>query len=90
EKEEIYRTEIPICKPGQIMDTTGAGDGYRAGLLTGLTLNMTLLDSCRLGSVIGSFVVETQGGQTQNYSIEDVRKRFFDSYGYIPPELDAY
>jgi len=85
---KIYRINIPIASPDKIEDTTGAGDGYRAGILTGLTLDMTLLDSCRLGAIIGSFVVETYGAQTQKFNIEKVRKRFFNTFGYIPPELE--
>ncbi|MFX0024429.1 MAG: PfkB family carbohydrate kinase [Candidatus Hermodarchaeota archaeon] len=85
---KIFQVRIPIAKPEKIEDTTGAGDGYRAGILTGLTLNMTLLDSCRLGAIIGSFVVETTGAQTQIFSNDKVRKRFFDTFGYIPPELE--
>jgi adenosine kinase len=89
EKDNIYRVDIPISKPEKIMDTTGAGDGYRAGILTGLSLNMTLLDSCRLGSVIGSFVIETSGAQTQSYFLEDIRKRFLQTYKYLPQELEG-
>ncbi|MFX0002981.1 MAG: PfkB family carbohydrate kinase [Candidatus Hermodarchaeota archaeon] len=85
---KIYRVHIPIATPNKIIDTTGAGDGYRAGILTGLTLDMSLLDSCRLGSIIGSFVVETTGAQTQNFNSDMVRKRFFNTFGYIPPELE--
>lgn len=85
---KIYRINIPIASPDKIKDTTGAGDGYRAGILTGLTLDMTLLDSCRLGAIIGSFVVETYGAQTQKFNIEKVRKRFFNTFGYIQPELE--
>jgi len=85
---KIFRVEIPIAKAEKIIDTTGAGDGYRAGILTGLILDMTLLDSCRLGSIVGSFVVETSGAQTQTYDIKDVRKRFLDTYSYVPPELE--
>jgi adenosine kinase len=84
----IYNITIPIANPNQVKDTTGAGDGYRAGILSGLILNMTLLDSCRLGSIIGSFVVETNGAQTQKFTIQDVKKRFFETYAYIPPELE--
>ena len=87
EKEKIYNIDIPICKPDKVVDPTGAGDGYRAGILTGLSLNKTLLDSCRLGSIIGSFIVETHGAQTQNYNINNVRERFFRTYGYVPEEL---
>ncbi|TFG25683.1 MAG: hypothetical protein EU529_00285 [Promethearchaeota archaeon] len=90
ESDAIFKNEIPICKPEKaIQETTGAGDGYRAGLLSGLILNMTLLDSCRLGAVIGSFVIETQGAQTQKYTINNVRKRFFNAYGYMPQELEG-
>ncbi|MFX1257769.1 MAG: carbohydrate kinase family protein [Promethearchaeota archaeon] len=89
EKDKIFRVEIPVCKPEKIIDTTGAGDGYRAGILTGLSLGMTLLNACRLGSIIGSFVVETNGAQTQHYSIEDVKKRFLLRYDYLPQELEG-
>lgn len=83
-----YNIDVPISQPKRIEDSTGAGDGYRAGLLTGLSLNMTLLDSCRLGAVIGSFVVETAGAQTQAYTLIDVKKRYFETYNYIPSELE--
>jgi len=88
ENDKIFKVHIPIAAPNKIEDTTGAGDGYRAGILTGLTLDMTLLDSCRLGAIIGSFVVETTGAQTQNFNSDMVRKRFFNTFGYIPPELE--
>ena len=70
-----------------VLDTTGAGDGYRAGLLSGIYIGLSLLDSCRLGSVISSFVVETIGAQTQIFTIKDVKKRFNETYGYLPPQL---
>jgi len=88
ERNKIFKINIPIATPKKITDTTGAGDGYRAGILSGLILDMTLLDSCRLGSIIGSFVVETSGAQTQKFDINKVRKRFFNTFGYIPPELE--
>ncbi|MFW9826601.1 MAG: carbohydrate kinase family protein [Candidatus Thorarchaeota archaeon] len=88
EKTRVFKIDIPIATPKKIEDTTGAGDGYRAGILTGLTLDMTLLDSCRLGAIIGSFVVETIGAQTQNFNIEKVRQRFFSTFKYVPKELE--
>ncbi len=87
-KDKIYKIQIPIAPPKNVKDTTGAGDGYRAGILSGLTLNMTLLDSCRLGAIVGSFVVETNGAQTQKFNIDQVRERYFKTFGYIPPELE--
>ncbi len=59
-----------------------------AGNLTGLVLNMNLLDSCKLVAIIGSFVVETIGAQTQFFNVERVRKRFLNTFGYTPVELE--
>ncbi|MCK4287520.1 MAG: hypothetical protein KAX18_15015, partial [Candidatus Lokiarchaeota archaeon] len=88
ENNKIFKIHIPIATPIKVEDTTGAGDGFRAGMLTGLVLNMTLLDSCRLGAIIGSFVVETIGAQTQIFNFEQVRKRFFNTFGYTSGELE--
>ena len=88
-ENETYQTTIPIFKPKQIKDTTGAGDGYRAGILSGFMLNMTLLDSCRFGAIVASFVIETTGAQTHKYTISEVRKRFNETYNYIPAELEG-
>ena len=87
ENGEVEYKKIPIANPKNTIDATGAGDGYRAGLLTGLILNMNLLDSCRLGSILGSLVVETRGAQTQTYDIESVRTRFQETYGNVPSRL---
>ncbi|MBY8988274.1 MAG: hypothetical protein KGD61_07460 [Candidatus Lokiarchaeota archaeon] len=87
---EFKRIKIPIAVPNNTIDATGAGDGYRAGVLTGLILNMNLLDSCRLGSILGSFVVETNGAQTQIYDVEKIKTRFQKTYKYFPPELEKF
>ena len=89
ETNKIFKINISIATPKEVKDTTGAGDGYRAGILSGLILNMTILDSCRLGAIIGSFVVETNGAQTQVFNLEQVKKRFFITFGYTPAELEG-
>ncbi|MHA1912920.1 MAG: PfkB family carbohydrate kinase [Promethearchaeota archaeon] len=89
ENNKTYDIDIPIATPDQIKDTTGAGDGYRAGILSGLALNMTILDSCRLGAIIGSFVIETAGAQTQTFTLEQVKRRYFATFGYTPTELET-
>jgi adenosine kinase len=84
----LKRLEIPIAIPKSTVDATGAGDAYRAGFITGLILNLNILDACRLGSFLGSFVVETSGAQTHFYDIKNVKERFIKTYGYLPPELE--
>jgi sugar/nucleoside kinase (ribokinase family) len=73
--------EIPIVSARRFVDPTGAGDGYRAGLLCGLANDLELIDACRLGAVVSSFVVGTIGAQTQRYSLEAVKRRFAETFG---------
>jgi adenosine kinase len=69
------KTEISCYPIDSVKDTTGAGDGYRAGLLHGLANDWPLVKACKFGAATSSFVVETVGSQTQKYTIEDVEKR---------------
>jgi len=58
---------IPIVKPKKVIETTGAGDAYRSGLISGLLNDKSLKDSCKLGATVSSKCVESYGGQ--NYKI---------------------
>ena len=76
---EIFNGEavqqIPSCKAAQVVDPTGAGDAYRAGLLSGLMSGKSLAEGALLGSVCGSFAVEVAGTQTYRFSESDFEKR---------------
>ena len=74
------KSEVKICTAKQILDTTGAGDGYRAGFLLGLSKNLTLVDACKIGAATSSFVVESAGPQTQKYNLEDVKARYKENF----------
>jgi sugar/nucleoside kinase (ribokinase family) len=57
--------EVPICSPpGDVVDTTGAGDTFYAGLLTGLLKGMSVEEAGRLGAAAGACAVTTVGGCT--------------------------
>ena len=43
--------------PARVIDTTGAGDAYAAGFLTGLTAGKSLADCGRLGSIAAAEVI---------------------------------
>ena len=54
--------EIPVVPaPGPVVDTTGAGDAYYAGLLTGLLRGMTVEQSGRLAAATGACCVTGYG-----------------------------
>lgn len=67
---------VKCSKAHEVKDPTGAGDGYRSGLLFGIMHNSSLIDACKIGSVVGSFVVETIGPQTQEFNLNDMKIRF--------------
>ncbi|MHA1734153.1 MAG: carbohydrate kinase family protein [Promethearchaeota archaeon] len=75
------QVDIPACRPEKVVETTGAGDGFRAGMMSCLAKGIPLEQAVRVGNVTGSFVVETAGGQTQVYSVTDVKERYLENYG---------
>jgi len=44
---------IPIIKPKKVIETTGAGDAYRAGLIAGLSEGMEITKAAELGAKLG-------------------------------------
>lgn len=70
--EEGKTTPIPPRKAKRVVETTGAGDAYRAGLMYGLLEGLDLAGACRIGSFLGSKNVETLGGQAYTVSRKEV------------------
>ncbi len=56
--------EIPAVTPAKIVDTTGAGDAFRAGYFAGLYRQYSIADSARFGAAAASFVIEARGSLT--------------------------
>jgi adenosine kinase len=79
------REEIPAVPARQVMDPTGAGDAYRAGLLLGLALSLNWTEAARLGAVLASFCVEKQGTQEHRLEITEFWDRYTSNFG-PPPE----
>ena len=61
--------EIPAFKV-KVVDTTGAGDSFFAGVCTGLTYGKTLKEACEIGTKLAASVVQ---------SVENVCPRFLPS-----------
>ena len=55
---------IPAVKPGAIVDPTGCGDAYRAGLLLGIVRGYDWETTGRLASLVGSIKIASRGGPT--------------------------
>lgn len=51
----------PSIKVDRVIDPIGAGDGFAAGLLSGILEGMSLKESVELGATIGAMVVTVRG-----------------------------
>lgn len=76
--EEI---KIPAARAARVVDPTGAGDAYRAGLIKGLVLGTSLADAARTGGVCASYAVECYGTQEHIFSEEDFWARYEKNFG---------
>jgi adenosine kinase len=66
--------EVPPYKAKKVVDPTGSGDAYRAGLMYGYAHDFDIEQSANIGSWLASKVVEKKG--TQNHKIP--KKEFQD------------
>ena len=73
--------EIPPAKAERVVDPTGCGDAYRAGLLYGLSRDLPFEVAGRIGSVMGALTVEQDGPQSVRTDLEQVRERYRREFG---------
>jgi len=59
EKDRLER--VPFFPVKQVVDTVGAGDGFCAGFLAGIARGESLIEAVRVGSLVGSLVVQGVG-----------------------------
>jgi adenosine kinase len=78
------REEIPAAPPARVLDPTGAGDAYRAGLMKGLAQGLTWRQAARVGAVLASFCVEQQGTQEHRVDLSRFRQRHRECFGESP------
>ncbi|TFW27823.1 carbohydrate kinase family protein [Massilia arenosa] len=83
---EIYadgqRHEIPSVQAEAVVDPTGCGDAYRAGLLYGITLDLDWPTTGRIASLLGAIKIAHQGGQNHSFTRDEIAQRFEAAFGY--------
>lgn len=73
---------IPTPKPSAIVDPTGCGDAYRAGLLYGLQQGWDWETTGRLASMMGSLKIASRGGQNHAPTRGELTDIFQQYFGY--------
>jgi adenosine kinase len=75
------RFDIPCAKADTVVDPTGCGDAYRAGLLYGIASDFDWEKTGRLASLLGAIKVASRGEQNHSVSRDEIRTLFRRNFG---------
>jgi adenosine kinase len=75
---------IPVAPARKLVDPTGCGDAYRAGLMYGIANRFDWEVTGRLAAVMGALKIEHSGGQNHAYDRVTIADRFTEAFGYRP------
>ena len=78
------RHEVPSVAADRVLDPTGCGDAYRAGLLYGIAHGWDWPSTGRLGAVMGALKIAHRGAQNHSASRNEIEARFRNAFGYSP------
>jgi adenosine kinase len=74
--------DIPCVRAEAVVDPTGCGDAYRAGLIYGLMNDFDFETTGRIASLMGAIKIAHPGTQNQRFTREEFLERFREAFGY--------
>jgi adenosine kinase len=74
--------QIPPARERAVVDPTGCGDAYRAGLIFGIMRGKDWPTVGRMASLMGALKVEHPGTQNQHFTYSEFAAEFHDQFGY--------
>jgi adenosine kinase len=78
------RHDIPCVEADSVVDPTGCGDAYRAGLLYGIAHGWDWPTTGKLSAVMGAIKIARRGAQNHASTREEIETRFRRAFGYSP------
>ena len=79
------RHEIPIVEAENVVDPTGCGDAYRAGLLYGIAHGWDWPSTGKLSALLGAIKIAQRGAQNHAPKRDEIEARFQRAFGYKAP-----
>jgi adenosine kinase len=76
------RYDIPVVAAKAVVDPTGCGDAYRAGLLYGLMHDLDWETTGRIAALMGAYKIEQAGTQNHYFTQEEFAARFKRTFDY--------
>jgi adenosine kinase len=80
--------QIPIVPISGVVDPTGAGDAYLAGLEFGLARRFPLDVAWRVAALAAAYAIEQRGCQEHTYTPAEFAERYAAAFGSAP-EIEA-
>ena len=74
--------EVPPAHERRVVDPTGCGDAFRAGLIHGIQNGYDWLTIGRMGNLMGALKVEHPGTQNQRFDFDEFNDQFKQQFGY--------
>jgi adenosine kinase len=71
---------IPTAKPKEIVDPTGCGDAYRAGIIHGLLHGLDWETTGRIASLLGAFKFESRGTMNHSFTPAEFEQRYRSNF----------
>ena len=66
----------------QVVDPTGCGDAFRAGMMYGLSRGLPWETTGRIASLMGAIKIVHQGGQNHAPSLAEIEAQFEQAFVY--------
>ena len=73
---------VPAADAIRVVDPTGCGDAYRAGLIFGLMNGYDMATAGRIASLMGALKIEHLGPQNQRFDYARFAEQFRQQFGY--------
>lgn len=76
---------IPAASPRAVVDPTGCGDAYRAGLIHGLLRGLDWNTTGRVASLMGAIKIESRGPQNHRFTRPEFEQRYQENFHQPAP-----
>ncbi|MCL5257081.1 MAG: carbohydrate kinase family protein [Chloroflexi bacterium] len=86
DKGSLIRTKqetvnVPPAKPRRVIDPTGAGDAYRAGIIKGLLRDYNLAKMGKVAALVSVYGLEEYGTTLHRFTMPEFSERFMENFG---------
>jgi adenosine kinase len=75
---------VPTARPDAVLEPTGVGDAYRAGLIKGIVHGYPWPVAGRLAALAAVYVIEHPGPQPRPYTLHEFVDRYRQNFGDTP------